>query len=107
MRIGPVCYLIFFDLPIIFSVGRREPCSNEGEEVAVDAIKDMTCYKCICQVSVLIFNSFGLGVHYNGRSFDLVLLLLKILFLSMLTVLYWMNLESCFWPHYSVAQKKV
>ncbi|XP_031630390.1 BMP-binding endothelial regulator protein [Contarinia nasturtii] len=30
-------------------MGRREPCSNEGEEVAVDSIKDMKCFKCICQ----------------------------------------------------------
>lgn len=43
----------FFLLLIIITVGRREPCSNEGEEVAVDAIKDMTCFKCICQVSTL------------------------------------------------------
>lgn len=41
---------IFFKL-IYFAVGRREPCSNEGEEVAVDSIKDMKCFKCICQVS--------------------------------------------------------
>lgn len=35
---------------LTFSVGRREPCLNEGEEVAVDSIKDMKCFKCICQV---------------------------------------------------------
>lgn len=38
----------FFSL---FAVGRREQCSNEGEVVAVDSIKDMKCFKCICQVS--------------------------------------------------------
>lgn len=32
-------------------MGRREPCSNEGEVVDVDSIKDMKCFKCICQVS--------------------------------------------------------
>lgn len=39
-------------------MGRREPCSNEGEAVAVDSIKDMKCFKCICQVrkySIRIF----------------------------------------------------
>lgn len=33
------------------SAGKRASCSNEGEEVALDSIKDMKCYKCICQVS--------------------------------------------------------
>lgn len=38
---------MFFFFLILFTVGRREPCPNEGEDVAVD----MSCFKCICQVS--------------------------------------------------------
>ncbi|XP_077290635.1 BMP-binding endothelial regulator protein-like [Arctopsyche grandis] len=29
--------------------GSRAPCQNEGEEVTVDSIKDMSCFKCICK----------------------------------------------------------
>ncbi|XP_026461727.1 BMP-binding endothelial regulator protein-like [Ctenocephalides felis] len=29
--------------------GSREPCSNEGEIVPVESIKDMNCFKCICK----------------------------------------------------------
>lgn len=45
-----ISYIIIFS---IISVGRRESCTNEGEIVPVNTIniKDMTCFKCICQVS--------------------------------------------------------
>lgn len=29
--------------------GSREPCQNEGEEVSVPSIKDMSCFRCICK----------------------------------------------------------
>lgn len=35
---------------LTLSVGRRMPCLNEGEPVAVDSIKDIACFNCICQV---------------------------------------------------------
>ncbi|XP_044734536.1 BMP-binding endothelial regulator protein [Chrysoperla carnea] len=30
-------------------IGRRETCSNEGEEVKVDNIKDSSCFHCLCK----------------------------------------------------------
>lgn len=41
----------------LVSAGRREPCSNEGEEVAVPKKMNLTCFKCICQVSFCIFST--------------------------------------------------
>lgn len=46
-------------------MGRREPCSNEGEEVAVDSIKDMKCFKCICQVSQILKKT---DIHWTNMT---------------------------------------
>lgn len=43
-----------------FSAGNNEACTNEGEDVPVDNIKDTGCFKCKCIVrhSRLINNFF-------------------------------------------------
>lgn len=33
-----------------FFQGSRAPCTNEGEEVALNKNLDMKCFRCVCQV---------------------------------------------------------